>query len=494
MNNNEELPLQKNQIRRAVIEGWSSEAQGVCRIGGRAVFVKGAIPGETWDVRILKVTAGAVWARGETLLAPSPSRRVPDCPHFGVCGGCDTRHMTYDEELRFKLRRVNDALSHIGRLDFRIETILGAQQTDRCRAKCIFAVGERNGAPVTGFYRPRSHDLIPVEDCLLQPELASRAASALRAFLQKHRIPVWDEARGKGLVRHLFVRAGLRTGQAQCVVVSAAGLGGCEQALAQELRRACPELTSIALCINPDPGNVVLNGTFRTLWGTDCITEQLCSHRFELAPQAFFQINPPQAERLYEKAVEYAAPQPGDTVLDLYCGAGSISLCLADTGCEVIGAEVVPEAVENARRNAAANGMEHVRFLLGDAGEAAAELAKRGVRPAAVVVDPPRKGLSGQVIESVVQMQPARVVYVSCDPGTLARDLRLFDEAGYHPAAGTAVDMFPRTRHVETVVLLSRETNPLTVEVRMEVETGEVKEHPTYKRIQEYVQEKYGFK
>ena len=225
------------------------------------------------------------------------------------------------------------------------------------------------------------------------------------------------------------------------------------------------------------------------------LTEGLCGLTFTLSPRSFFQVNPPQAERLYEAALGYAGITPGMTALDLYCGTGTIGLCMASRGAHVIGAEVIPAAVENARDNAERNHLsDECEFLCADAGGAAAELARRGIRPQVIIVDPPRRGLDESVISHAVGMQPERIVYVSCDPGTLARDLASFARQGYTPAAGVAVDMFPRTSHVETVVLLSRETNPLTVEVRMEVETGEVKEHPTYKRIQEYVQEKYGFK
>ena len=352
----------------------------------------------------------------------------------------------------------------------------------------------KDGRVVKGFYRASSHDVTPVEQCLLQLPLADKAAQAVCDWMNLRGIAPYDEQTGHGTVRHLFTRCAMHTPDAVLCIVSARGFGAQTEELVAYLREHCPELTGIVLDINKQKGNVVLAGDFYTLWGSPELTDRLCGLTFTLSPQAFYQVNPVQAERLYERAVEYAVNAPSDRVLDLYCGAGTISLCLARKAAHVIGAEIVPEAIENARRNAERNGMENVEFLCADAGAAAAELARRGVRPDCIVVDPPRKGMSPEAIDAMVSMQPPRIVYVSCDPGTLARDVKLLTQRGYTLTQALAVDMFPQTPHVETVVLLSRETNPLTVEVRMEVETGEVKEHPTYKRIQEYVQEKYGFK
>lgn len=486
--------LEKNQIHTVLVKGYSSEALGVCRIDGRAVFVPRALPGEEWEVRIVKVTASAVYARGERLLSPSPSREEPRCPYFGKCGGCDTWHMRYEEELRFKLDRVNAALRRIGRQNVQAETILGSDTVERYRNKGIFAVAQREGRAVYGFYRERSHEQIPMDDCLIQKTLSSRVAAAVTAFLNERHVPAYREDTGRGTVRHVFCRQAVKTGDALACIVSARGFGADTGALVEQLRRTCPELTGIVLNINKTRGNTVLAGDFYTLWGQAEIRDLLCGHEFTIAPQAFFQINPPQAEKLYGKALEYAELHTGSLALDLYCGAGTFSLCLAEKAGHVIGAEIVPEAIENARANAARNRIDNVEFLCADAGEAAETLAARGLEPEVVVVDPPRKGMDAEAIRAVCGMRPARVVYVSCNPATLARDVLLFSQQGYELREVTAVDMFPRTCHVETVVHLSRETNPLTVEVRMEVETGEVKEHPTYKRIQEYVQEKYGFK
>ena len=331
-------------------------------------------------------------------------------------------------------------------------------------------------------------------DCLIQDSLCRRAAEAITRFISERGIPAYNEQTGKGTVRHIFCRRAHYGNDAVVCIVAARGFGAETGALAEELRLHCPELTGIVLNINKSRGNTVLAGDFYTLWGRPDIIDSLCGIRFDISPQAFYQVNPPQAEKLYRKALEYAAPDARSLVLDLYCGAGTISLCLAKKAGHVIGAEIVPQAIENAARNAANNGITNAEFICADAGQASEQFAARGLHPDVIVVDPPRKGMDERAIAAAASMQPERIVYVSCNPATLARDVLRLSEYGYVLKSATAVDMFPRTAHVETVVLLSRETNPLTIEVRMEVETGEVKEHPTYKRIQEYVQEKYGFK
>lgn len=449
--------LKKNEIYNVTVESYSSEGYGVCRVNGRAVFVPRAIVGEAWEIRIVKVTSSAVYARGEKLIAPSPSREKPLCPHFGACGGCDMWHMSYAEELSFKLNRVNAALEHIGRQTIRAEEIIGAQSVTRYRNKGIFAVADVNGAPCAGFYRERSHELIPVEDCLIQNELSIRASRAIIGFMRAHGIAAYNEATGKGTVRHIFCRAAVNTADAVLCIVAARGFGALTDALVTELRRAVPELTGIVLNINKTVGNTVLAGDFHTLWGRADIEDTLCGNRFSISPQAFYQVNPPQAERLYNRALEYAGVTDASLVLDLYCGAGTISLCLARAAGRVIGAEIVPEAVENAAHNADTNGVENAEFICADAGEAAEALAARGLTPEVIVVDPPRKGMDERAIAACASMQPERIVYVSCNPSTLARDILRFNAHGYTLKKATAVDMFPRTCHVECVCLLTRE-------------------------------------
>lgn len=448
--------LKKNEIYNVTVEGYSSEGYGVCRINGRAVFVPRAIAGEEWEIRIVKVTKSAVYARGEKLLSPSPARAKSLCPHFGTCGGCDTWHTSYAEELRFKLARANSALEHIGRQTVRAEEIIGAESMMRYRNKGIFAVSDVNGAPCAGFYRERSHELIPVEDCLIQNELSLRASRAVIDFMRSHGIAAYNEATGKGTVRHIFCRAAVNTADAVLCIVAARGFGALTEALVNELRQDTPELTGIVLNINKSVSNTVLAGDFYTLWGRAEIVDTLCGNRFSISPQAFYQVNPPQAERLYNRALEYADVTKSSLVLDLYCGAGTISLCLARAAGRVIGAEIVPEAVENAAHNAKANGVENAEFICADAGKAAEELAARGLTPEVIVVDPPRKGMDERAIAACATMQPQRLVYVSCNPSTLARDILRFNTHGYTLKKATAVDMFPRTCHVECVCLLSK--------------------------------------
>lgn len=442
--------LTKNSIHEAEITGFSSDGGGVCRIEGRAVFVPRTIPGERWLVRIVKANRTAVWGRGEKLLIPSPERREPECPHFGRCGGCAVMHMTYDCELRFKLGRVNDALRRIGGLDLQAQTILGAERQQSYRNKAIynFAPG-----PVCGFYRPRSHDVIQPERCLLQPAEFDRAAKALLDWMKDRDIPAYDETTGEGLIRHLYLRRSAGD-FAACIVAT----DEVDTSVAEALEKACPELTGVFLCINREPGNVVLKGEMRLLRGRDTVKETLCGAKLTLSPLTFFQVNTFQAERLYALAGEYAEPD-GKTVLDLYCGAGSIGLAVARSAARLIGNDIVPSAVENARRNAAQNGVQNAEYFCGDASAIAAKLAEDGLRPDVIITDPPRKGMDEPVLNALAAMAPERIVYVSCDPGTLARDLKRLTERGYTPLRATAVDMFPRTHHVETVVLLEQ-TNP----------------------------------
>lgn len=448
--------LKKNQIYECSVEGYSSEGLGVCRMEGRAVFVPNTIKGERWRIRLVKVTAGTIFARGEELLEVSPARVLPDCPYYGRCGGCDTWHMSYEEELRFKLSRVNDALERIGKQSVRADAILGADNVTHYRNKGIFAVADCAGSAVSGFYRERSHDIIPIESCLIQNELSDRAARAVTDFINANHIPAYNEQTGKGAVRHVFTRKAVNTPDAVVCVVAAKGFGANTGRLVDALRRACPELTGIVLNINKSEGNTVLAGEFYTLWGESNLRDILCGYSFDIAPQAFFQVTPPQAEKLYHKAVEYAFPEKASLAFDLYCGAGTISLCLSRHADKVIGAEIVPEAVENARKNAERNGVQNAEFICADAGAAAIKLAEQGLKPEVVVVDPPRKGMDENAVRAVASMSPERIVYVSCDPATLARDILRFNGCGYVLEKATAVDMFPKTRHVETVVLLSR--------------------------------------
>lgn len=450
--------LKKNEIFEAEIVGYASDGSGVARIGGRAVFVPKTIVGERWKIRILKATATAVYGRAEEAITLSDERREPECECFNRCGGCVLWHMSYKEELNFKLSKLNDALTHIGKQTVTASEIIPCDSVYRYRNKGIYAFKENANGIACGFYAPRSHELVQVEQCLIQNELADRAAASLLSFAREKNIPAYDEKSGRGVLRHAYVRTAVNTNDAVLCVVTADGLGANTKTMVERLRADCPELTGIVLCVNKKPDNTVLDGKLYTLWGRDTLRDSLGKINYEVSVRAFYQINPPQAEKLYERALLYAAADKG-TVLDMYCGAGTISLYLAKGAERVIGAEIVPDAVRNACKNAAANGIENAEFICADAADAAKMLADRGIRPTAVVTDPPRKGMDEAAIKTIASMSPDRVVYVSCNPATLARDILRFNDCGYELKCATAVDMFPRTHHVEAVCLLTKVFN-----------------------------------
>ena len=482
--------LEKGSVYTAVIDGYSSEGLGIARVNGAVVFVPHAVRGEEIDLRITKVMKTSCAGEIVKIHNPSPERMEPECPYAGKCGGCAYRHLTYPEELWAKRQRVQDALTRIGGLDLTVEEILGAKNPEHYRNKSQYPVGADGSI---GFFQARTHKVVPIRRCLIQTEAADRTAQAVGEWMRRYKISAYDETTGKGLVRHVCVRVN-RKGESLCCVVVNGNKVPREPELAAYVTAAVPHTVGVLLNSNTRRGNVVLGDKYRTLFGRNYLMDTLCGLEFKLSMPSFYQVNRDQAEVLYGKALEFAGLTGNETVLDLYCGIGTITLCLAKAAKRVIGAEIVPPAIRDAKENALRNHVENAEFFCGDAADIAAKLESDGLRPDVVTVDPPRKGLAPEVIASVAAMGPEKVVYVSCDPATLGRDVKIFREFGYEAKRAAAVDMFPGTAHVETVVLLSRETNPLTVEARMEVETGEIKEHPTYKRIQEYVQEKYGSK
>ena len=445
--------FQKNQLLTLTVEQHAGDGQGIAHLpDGRVCFVAQGLPGETAQVRLLKVGKTAAWARAERILTPSPDRVPSDCPYYPKCGGCRSRHMTYEAECEAKRQKVEDALRRIGGADVTVDTILGAKQPNRYRNKVQFPVGA--GGKI-GFYRPRSHDVVDVEDCLLQPESAARVRRALIGYLREFHVPAYDEKTGKGLLRHLYLRSNHEGAVLCCLVVNGKKLPR-EEELVRRLRAAEPGLAGVLLNENTANTNVVLGKQYRTLWGDSTLEETLLDLTFRLSAPSFFQVNRSQTEVLYRKALEFAGLTGGETVLDLYCGIGTISLCMARKAGEVIGAEVVPEAVRDAEENARRNGIQNARFFCGDAGEVARRLAEERVRPGVICVDPPRKGLQEEVPAILSGMEPRRIVYVSCDPATLARDVKRFAALGYKAEKAVAVDLFPRTEHVETVCLLSK--------------------------------------
>ncbi len=454
--------MQKNEVFHTIIAAMTAEGAGLCRVDGMAVFVPGTAVGDECEIRIVKVLRNYAFGRLERLLSPAPCRAAPRCPVSTQCGGCVFQHLSYEEELRVKTQRVRDALDRIaGTPDLPLEPILAASSPERYRNKCQFPIGlDRDGRLTLGFYAVHSHRIVNAASCLLQPEVFDCAAEAFRAWFAESGESVYDERTHTGALRHLFLRIGEPAGEvAVCVVANAEKLRA-EARLVARLREAVPGLTGVALNTNTANTNVILGQKDRVLWGKASVRAALCGLEFEIGPHAFFQVNRAQAERLYQKAAEYAGLTGGETLLDLYCGAGTIGLSMADRVKKVIGVEVVPEAVGNARENARRNGIENAEFLCADAAEAASTLLARGERPDVVILDPPRKGCAEALVGTVAEMQPSRVVYVSCDPATLARDLARFAALGYRAEKAAPVDMFPRTAHVETVVRLSQEVNP----------------------------------
>lgn len=450
------MELVKNKIYRCQIVDYTSDGVGLAKIDGRAVFVPRTAVGDQCDVRITKVAKSVAFGRMEKLVVSSGARIRPACPAADKCGGCCYQHISYKEELRAKEKKVRDALTRIGGQDgARLRGITGAPTTEHYRNKAQYPVGrDASGRVITGFYRPRSHDIVPVEGCLIQSETADRIAAIVREWMQAYDVPPYDYAAGRGAVRHIYVRVGEKSGESQLTLIAATRKMPALDELVRRLRQAEPSLTGILINHNQRGDNVILGDRTDVLWGEPMLEDRLCGHSFLLSPEAFYQVNHAQAERLYACAMDFAGLTGTETVIDLYCGAGTITLAAAERAKRVIGVEIVPEAVENARQNAARNHMDNVEFWCADAGQAARELAARGERPEVLIVDPPRKGLDEQARDAILKMQPPRVVYVSCDPATLARDVRELTGAGYALVQAQAFDLFPRTAHVETVVSL----------------------------------------
>ena len=484
---------EKNKVYRARIQGYTSEGLGVARIDGQAVFVHQALRGEECDILILKVLKNAAFGKAVRVYEPSPHRVEPDCPYYGRCGGCDFRHMDRAEELAAKRQRVQDALARIGGSAVTVESIDGGEPL-HYRNKSQYPVAADGSV---GFYKARSHQVIPVERCRIQKPQADAAAQALRTYLRLYGVSCYDEKTRRGLVRYLYVRTN-GTGQSLlCVLVNGKKLPH-ERELVDLLRQAVPETVGVVLGVNTQPTGAVLGQEYRTLWGADVLTDTLCGLTFRLSVPSFYQVNREMAEVLYRRAVEFAGLTGTETVLDLYCGAGTITQVMARHAGRVIGAEIVPEAIEDARANAQRNGVENVEFFCGDAAAAAADFAAKGLRPDVICVDPPRKGLAPEVVHAAAQMAPRRIVYVSCDPATLARDVKLLAQEGYRAIRAAAVDMFPGTANVETVVLLSKgevDSKKIRVEFSLEdMDMSEFQDGATYTQIKDYVLEHSGLK
>ena len=496
------MPLQKNQILTLRIERLSSDGSGVAHSpDGETVFVPGAAPGDEADVRIVKDCKRYAFGILDHLRTPSPDRIPVDCAVAGPCGGCSLRHLDYTAELRAKQENVTDAFRRIGGLDVPVLDICPSPEVDRYRNKVQFPVGlDKNCNPCIGFYAGRTHRIVPCPDCKLQPGVLNDIGNALCGFFAENGIQPYNEETGRGLVRHIFLRRGAHSGQIMvCLVCTRPNFPHAE-ALCTRLREQFTDIATILLNVNSKNTNVILGTETHTLYGPGYIEDTLCGVPVQLGPLSFYQVNTLAAERLYGIAAQYAQLTPDDLLLDLYCGMGTIGLSMVDHCRELVGVEIVPEAIESAKANAARMGDAVAAkscFFCADAGQAATRLAAEGLHPDVVMLDPPRKGCDEATLSAVVRMAPRRVVYVSCNPATAARDAAWLENNGYHAEKVQPVDLFPRTKHCEAVLLLSKLNvdHHIEVEVSMdELDVTAAESKATYNEIREHVWEHHQLK
>ena len=447
--------LTKNQDISLYIDGMSAQGCGIGHYEGMAVFVQNSAVGDTLLVHIIKVKKTYAIGKILQVITPSPDRTESDCPVSARCGGCCYRHISYEAELRIKQQRVSDAFKRIGHLDICPYPIIGAQNTEAYRNKAQFPVGFDKDLQI-GFYAINSHRIIPCKECKLQPEIFSDILGIIENWISKHNVKTYNESSGSGLLRHIYIRRGHYSGEIMvCLIINGEQIPY-EEELIEELKSAIPEFETFVLNINQSKTNVIMGPECKTLYGKGYITDRLLGCTFRISPLSFYQVNSAQAEVLYKTAAEFAELTPSDVLLDLYCGTGTIGLTMADRVSKLIGVEIIPQAVEDAKKNATENNCTNAEFFCGDASALSQKLQHEGITPDVILVDPPRKGLDEKLISTISEMSPRRVVYISCDPETLARDCARFSAQGYLIRRAVPVDMFPRTSHVETVVLLER--------------------------------------
>lgn len=470
--------MQKNDLVTVQIEDMGTGGEGIGKVDGCALFIKDAIIGDLVEAKIMKMKKNYGYARLMNILTPSPARQNARCREACRCGGCQIQEMDYRQQLAFKKDKVENNLLRLGGvpreiLESTMEGIIGMDEPFRYRNKAQYPVGrDREGRLTAGFYAGRTHQIIPVPDmdCALGAEENQAVLEKILAFMEEYSISPYDEEAHAGLVRHVLIRKGFTTGELMvCLVINGESIPHSD-VLAERLSQI-PGMTSITCSINREKTNVIMGNEIRTIWGQSYITDYIGPVKFHISPLSFFQVNPVQTEKLYGAALEFAGLTGKETVWDLYCGIGTISLFLAREAGQVYGVEIVPQAIEDAKNNAAANGIDNARFHVGKAEEVLPGLyEKEGIRAHVIVVDPPRKGCEQAVLETMVKMQPERIVYVSCDPATLARDVKYLRESGYEIKRVKAVDMFPHTVHVETVVLLSKLKTDKHIDVELEMD------------------------
>lgn len=454
------VPVKKNEIYKLEIGGMTHEGQGVGRIDNFTVFVDGALKGEEVEIKVIKVNKSYAVGKLLKVIKVSPDRIEPPCGVYNRCGGCSLQHMSEKAALRFKTELVIESINRIGKLqDVKVNNTIGMQKPLNYRNKAQYPVGRHNDELKVGFYAKKSHDIVDSPLCMIQHSISDKAKLIVKDFLRKNNISVYDETTGKGLVRHVMTRTGFNTGEVMVVLVlNGKSLPG-QDKLVKLLTEEIPEIKSIVLNVNTANTNVILGSKNIVIYGEETIMDFIGKFKFRISPLSFFQVNPIQTEVLYNKALEYAGLTGQETVFDLYCGIGTISLFLSERAKKVYGVEVVEEAVKDAIVNAKLNGVDNVEFMVGEAERIIPDMYQRGIKADVVVVDPPRKGCDEVLLETLVSMEPQRIVYVSCNPATLARDLGFLAERGFKVLEVQPVDMFPWTAHVECVVLLSKVQN-----------------------------------
>lgn len=450
--------LEKNQLFTAEIEDISSEGSGVCRIDGFTVFVPDTAVGDVISLKIVKVLKSYAYGIIDRIITPSADRTENDCPYYKKCGGCIFRHISYDAECRIKDNIVRNAFKRIGGIEPQFEEFLAAENTSGYRNKAQYPVAMNEGKAVCGFFAPRSHRLVSLTDCALQPTVFKKILETVLDYLNNKNISAYDEQSHTGLVRHIYIRKGAHSGEIMLCIVARKDISRQLSALCRIITEKFPDVKSIVMNINPDKTNVILGKKCVTLYGSDTISDVMCGKTIEISPLSFYQVNTVQAERLYSKALEYASPDKNDIIADLYCGAGTIGLSMAESAGKIIGIEIIPQAVENARKNALINSINNSEFHCGDAGKIFEELRSNGCSPDIIVIDPPRKGCSADTIEAIAKASPKKIVMISCNPATAARDAKMLGELGYTAVKAVGADLFPRTKHVECVVLMLKST------------------------------------
>lgn len=447
--------LKKNEIIRLKIDGITNEGNGVGRYEGMAVFVPFTALGDEISCKIVKLKKTFAYGIIDEIITPSKERIEPDCSAYKKCGGCSFRHMSYEAELKAKQGFVSDAFERIGKLDIDFDDILGCEEIYHYRNKAQYPVCEKDGKLACGFYSKRSHRVVDNNSCFLQPEIFNEIAGKTVSLLGDKGFTAYDEESGKGVIRHIYIRHGFHTKEIMLCIVAAHADNRFKH-ISEEISKQFPEIKSIILNINPNKTNVVLGKKNEVLFGEGYITDIMCGNKVQISPHSFYQINTSQAEKLYGIVKEYADLDGSETLLDLYCGIGTIGFSLVKNVKKLIGVEIVPDAIENAKLNAKLNGISNAEFICGDAGTVANELIKRGETPDIIIADPARKGCDSVSLDAMLKMNSKKIVMVSCNPTTCARDVKYLCDNGYNAVKGQAVDMFPRTGHVECVVLLSR--------------------------------------